>query len=182
MRFRYSQWTEDDEKRSGKLGLQDLMNLFNQLLLQTNGDVAEALQWMNFLDRKYDFTKGEGLGQFIEYLEKEGYITGYHAHLDPEMLGYNMLVFVEISLSYQSPDSFQKFSKAVQALPYILECHLVSGDSDYLIKARISGMSEYRALLGDMLLTLPGVKNSKSYIVMEEVKESLELPLDYRKK
>jgi len=118
----------------------------------------------------------------VRRLEKDGYITGYHAHLDPEMLGYNMLVFVEIALSYQSPDSFQKFSKAVQALPYILECHLVSGDSDYLIKARISGMSEYRALLGDMLLTLPGVKNSKSYIVMEEVKESLELPLDYRAK
>jgi Lrp/AsnC family leucine-responsive transcriptional regulator len=89
-----------------------------------------------------------------------------------------MLVFVEISLSYQSPDSFQEFSQAVERLPYILECHLVSGDSDYLIKARISDISEYRALLGEMLLTLPGVKNSKSYIVMEEVKESLALPLD----
>lgn len=115
----------------------------------------------------------------VRRLEKEGYIEGYHARLNPELLGYNMLVFVEISLSYQSPDSFQKFSQAVKQLPYILECHLVSGDSDYLIKARISGMSEYRALLGDMLLTLPGVTNSKSYIVMEEVKESLALPLDY---
>jgi len=114
----------------------------------------------------------------VRRLEKEGYIEGYHARLNPELLGYNMLVFVEISLSYQSPDSFQQFSRAVEELPYILECHLVSGDSDYLIKARISGISEYRALLGDMLLTLPGVKNSKSYIVMEEVKESLELPLD----
>ena len=74
MRFRYSEWTEEDEKQSGKLGLQDLINLFSQLLLQTNGDVGEALQWMNFLDRKYNFTQGEGLGQFIEYLEKEGYI------------------------------------------------------------------------------------------------------------
>ncbi|MDO6461601.1 Lrp/AsnC ligand binding domain-containing protein [Granulosicoccaceae sp. 1_MG-2023] len=115
----------------------------------------------------------------VRRLEKEGYIEGYHARLNPELLGYNMLVFVEISLSYQSPDSFQKFSKAVEELPYILECHLVSGDSDYLIKARISGISEYRALLGDMLLTLPGVKNSKSYIVMEEVKEGLNLPLDF---
>jgi len=114
----------------------------------------------------------------VRRLEKEGYIEGYHARLNPELLGYNMLVFVEISLSYQSPDSFKKFSDAVETLPYILECHLVSGDSDYLIKARIRGISEYRALLGDMLLTLPGVKNSKSYIVMEELKESLSLPLD----
>ena len=60
----------------------------------------------------------------------------------------------------------------------MLECHLVSGDADYLIKARITDISEYRALLGDMLLKLPGVKNSKSYIVMEEVKETFELPID----
>ncbi|MFP3978990.1 winged helix-turn-helix transcriptional regulator [Marinobacter sp. KMM 10035] len=113
----------------------------------------------------------------VKRLEKDGYIEGYHARLNPMLLGYKMLVFVEIALSYQSPDSFQKFSESVQELPYILECHLVSGDSDYLLKARISGISEYRALLGDVLLTLPGVKNAKSYIVMEELKESLSLPL-----
>ncbi|MBM96191.1 MAG: AsnC family transcriptional regulator [Oceanospirillaceae bacterium] len=113
----------------------------------------------------------------VKRLEKEGYIEGYYARLNPQKLGYNMLVFVEISLSYQSPDAFQKFNQAVGLLPYILECHLVSGDADYLIKARINDMSEYRALLGDMLLTLPGVKNSKSYIVMEEVKESALLPV-----
>lgn len=113
----------------------------------------------------------------VKRLEKDGYIQGYYARLNPQLLGYRMLVFVEISLSYQSPDAFQKFNKAVDNLPYILECHLVSGDADYLIKARIDDMSEYRALLGDMLLTLPGVKTSKSYIVMEEVKESQQLPL-----
>ena len=113
----------------------------------------------------------------VKRLEKDGYIEGYYARLNPALLGYGMLVFVEISLSYQSPDAFQKFNKAVGSLPYLLECHLVSGDADYLIKARINDMSEYRALLGDMLLTLPGVKNSKSYIVMEEVKETAQLPV-----
>ena len=111
----------------------------------------------------------------VKRLEKDGYIEGYYARLNPALLGYGMLVFVEIS--YQSPDAFQKFNKAVGSLPYLLECHLVSGDADYLIKARINDMSEYRALLGDMLLTLPGVKNSKSYIVMEEVKETAQLPV-----
>lgn len=116
----------------------------------------------------------------VKRLEKEGYIQGYYARLNPHMLDYNMLVFVEISLSYQTPDAFEMFKKAVKNLPYILECHLVSGDADYLLKARINDMSEYRALLGDMLLTLPGVKNSKSYIVMEEVRETLELPVEYK--
>ncbi|MFY0677833.1 MAG: Lrp/AsnC ligand binding domain-containing protein [Neptuniibacter sp.] len=118
----------------------------------------------------------------VKRLEKEGFIQGYYARLDPQLLDFSMLVFVEISLSYQTPDAFQEFSKAVKRLPYILDCHLVSGDADYLVKARINDMSEYRALLGDMLLTLPGVKNSKSYIVMEEVTETLSLPVEYKPK
>jgi len=113
----------------------------------------------------------------VKRLEKDGVIEGYHARLNPAALGFGMLVFVEIALSYQSPDAFERFNKAVAALDYVQECHLVSGDADYLLKARIRSMSEYRALLGEMLLTLPGVKNSKSYIVMEEVSESQSLPL-----
>jgi Lrp/AsnC family transcriptional regulator, leucine-responsive regulatory protein len=113
----------------------------------------------------------------VKRLERDGFITGYHAHLNPDLLGYDMLVFVEISLSYQSEDAFERFSRAVKELPYVLECHLVSGDADYLLKARLQDMSHYRELLGDMLLKLPGVKNSKSYVVMESVKESMQLPL-----
>ena len=114
----------------------------------------------------------------VKRLEKDGVILGYHARINPEALDYNMLVFVEISLSYQSPDAFARFSEAIAGFPYILECHLVSGDTDYLIKARISDMSQYRELLGEMLLRIPGVRNSKSYIVMEEVKETHILPVD----
>ena len=113
----------------------------------------------------------------VKRLERDGLITGYHAQVNPAMLGFDMLVFVEISLSYQSADAFELFSKAVSELPYILECHLVSGDADYLLKARLEDITQYRALLGDMLLKLPGVKNSKSYIVMESVKESMDLPI-----
>ncbi|MEH6444152.1 MAG: Lrp/AsnC ligand binding domain-containing protein [Oceanospirillaceae bacterium] len=113
----------------------------------------------------------------VRRLEKEKFIEGYYARLSASALGFDMLVFVEIALSYQSPDAFETFNEAVKLLPYIQECHLVSGDSDYLLKARIRDMSEYRALLGEMLLTLPGVKNSKSYIVMEEVKEGVSLPI-----
>ena len=114
----------------------------------------------------------------VKRLERDGFITGYHASVDPHKLGYNLLVFVEIALSYQSPDAFERFNRAVSTLPYILECHLVSGDADYLLKARLRDMSQYRELLGEMLLTLPGVKNSKSYIVMEEVKEQDHIPTD----
>ena len=116
----------------------------------------------------------------VKRLEKEGYIQGYYARLNPQLLDYSMMVFVEISLSYQTPDAFAEFNHAIKRIPYILDCHLVSGDADYLIKARIQNMSEYRAVLGDMLLRLPGVQNSKSYVVMEEVTETLNLPIQYQ--
>ena len=113
----------------------------------------------------------------VRRLERDGVITGFHAHVAPAAVGAALLVFVEISLAYKSGDIFEEFRRAALKLPHVLECHLVSGDFDYLIKARISEMASYRRLLGSTLLTMPHVRESKSYIVMEEVKETLELPV-----
>lgn len=117
----------------------------------------------------------------VRRLEQEGVIMGYSARLNPAHLEAGLLVFVELNLAYKSADVFEEFRRAVLLLPHVLECHLVSGDFDYLIKARICEMASYRRLLGDILLTLPHVRESKSYIVMEEVKESLELPVPKQK-
>jgi Lrp/AsnC family leucine-responsive transcriptional regulator len=83
-----------------------------------------------------------------------------------------------IRLSAKSGRIFDEFKREVLKLPNVLECHLVSGDFDYLIKARIPEMNAYRRLLGDMLLALPGARESRSYVVMEEVKESLSLTIE----
>lgn len=108
----------------------------------------------------------------VKRLERQGFIDGYQARLNPKLLELELLVFVEISLQRTSPDVFEEFSTAVRQLPEILECHLVSGNFDYLIKARVADMKAYRELLGETLLMLPGVSESKTYVVMEEVKES----------
>jgi Lrp/AsnC family leucine-responsive transcriptional regulator len=113
----------------------------------------------------------------VKNLEKHGYIQQYHARLSPSLLGLELLVFVEISLIRTSPDVFDEFRIAVTRLPQVLECHLVSGNFDYLIKARVADMKAYRKLLGETLLTLPGVSDSRTYVVMEEVKETQTLPL-----
>lgn len=113
----------------------------------------------------------------VKRLEREKFILGYGARLNPQKLEASLLVFVEISLASKSADIFDEFRRAATKLPHVLECHLVSGDFDYLIKARISEMASYRKLLGDILLKLPGVRESKSYIVMEEIKESLAIPV-----
>ena len=87
-----------------------------------------------------------------------------------------LLVFVEISLSSKSDRSFDDFRREILCIPQVQECHLVSGDFDYLVKARIGEIGQYRSLLGDILLRLPGVTQTKSCIVMEEVKETLLIP------
>ncbi|GGO72772.1 leucine-responsive transcriptional regulator Lrp [Bowmanella pacifica] len=108
----------------------------------------------------------------VRRLEQQGYITGYHAKVEPAKLGAAMLVFVEITLTKTSTDIFAEFSAAVRKLDDIQECHLVAGDFDFLLKARVADMSSYRKLLGDTLLSLPGVSESRTYVVMEEVKHT----------
>ena len=113
----------------------------------------------------------------VKRLERQGYIRGYTALLDPDLVDASLMVFVEIDLSHNSPDAFRRFREEARRLPEIMDCHLVSGNFDYLIKARVSDMKAYRELLGDKILSLPGVNGSRSYVVMEEVKETMTLPL-----
>lgn len=113
----------------------------------------------------------------VKRLEAENYITGYKAELNPMKLEAALLVFVEITLMRTSPDVFDEFSGAVQDLEVIQECHLVSGDFDFLLKTRVTDMAAYRELLGDTLLKLPSVSESRTYVVMEEVKSSNILPI-----
>jgi Lrp/AsnC family leucine-responsive transcriptional regulator len=108
----------------------------------------------------------------VKRLEKEKYISGYKAILNPLKLDAALLVFVEITLTKTSPDVFDDFSKAVDELDVIQECHLVSGDFDFLLKTRVKDMLAYRELLGDTLLRLPAVSESRTYVVMDEVKST----------
>jgi len=114
----------------------------------------------------------------VRRLERAGIITGYQARVDPEAVGRPLLVFVEIALSSKSADVFDKVRDQLMLMPEVQECHLVSGSFDYLVKARLAGMEEYRNLLGAMLKKLPVPAQSQSYVVMESVKETLAVPLD----
>lgn len=113
----------------------------------------------------------------VRRLEQGGWIQGYHARLSPQKLQAGLLVFVEISLNYSSGSVFDEFRKAVRQWPQIQECHLVSGDFDYLLKIRIADMAAYRELLGEIVNELPGVRDSRTLVAMETVKESSEIPM-----
>jgi Lrp/AsnC family leucine-responsive transcriptional regulator len=139
--------------------------------LQADGRISNVQ-----LARKVNLTPTPCIER-VKRLEKQGYIRGYTAILNPELVNAGLLVFVEIDLSHNSPDAFRRFREEARRLPEIMDCHLVSGNFDYLIKARVSDMKAYRELLGEKILSLPDVKGSRSYVVMEEVKETLNLPL-----
>jgi Lrp/AsnC family leucine-responsive transcriptional regulator len=110
-------------------------------------------------------------------LQRDGYIQGFRAMLDPAKLGRGFLVYVAVLLDKTTPEIVERFNAAVRRAPDALECHLVGGGFDYLVKARVADMAAYRAFLGDTLWTMPGVKETRTYAVMEEVKSDGLLPI-----
>jgi Lrp/AsnC family leucine-responsive transcriptional regulator len=113
----------------------------------------------------------------VQRLTKDGYILGYEARLNPLKLGAGLTVFVEVLLDRTTPNVFEAFKAAVQVRGEIMECHMVAGGFDYLLKTRMADMSAYREFAGTVLWQLPGVRETRTYAVMEEVKSTTQLPL-----
>lgn len=111
----------------------------------------------------------------VKRLTREGYILGYSAILNPDKLGRGLLVFVEVKLDRTTPDVFDYFAEAVRKSDDVMECHMVAGGFDYLVKARVAGMDAYRAFLSEVILPLPGVRETHTYAVMEQIKSSAQL-------
>jgi Lrp/AsnC family leucine-responsive transcriptional regulator len=113
----------------------------------------------------------------VRKLQEAGYIVGFAAELNPRMLDVALLVFIEVVLDRTTPDVFDEFKSSVQSIREIVECHMVAGGFDYLIKARVKDMDAYREFLGKSLLQLKGVRETHTYAVMEEVKYTTRLPI-----
>lgn len=113
----------------------------------------------------------------VKRLTRDGFILGYEARLNPDKLGAGMLVFIEVVLDRTTHDAMNTFKAAVQVRAEIQECHLVAGGFDYLIKTRVANMQAYRELVGSVIWALPGVRETRTYAVMEEVKNTALLPI-----
>jgi Lrp/AsnC family transcriptional regulator, leucine-responsive regulatory protein len=113
----------------------------------------------------------------VKRLTRDGIILGYEARLDPAKLGAGLMVFIEVLLDRTLPDVLEQFRAAAQARPEIVECHLVAGGFDDLLKTRVADMAAYRALLGNSIWSLPGVRETRTYAVMEEVKSTTALAI-----
>ncbi|ESX17692.1 MULTISPECIES: Lrp/AsnC ligand binding domain-containing protein [unclassified Mesorhizobium] len=118
-----------------------------------------------------------GTSQRVKRLFREGFITAVRAVLNPQKIGRGTLVFIEVRLDQAAPHVFDRFAEAVAKAPEVLECHMVVGGFDYLVKARISEMAAYQDFLKRVILPLPGVRETHTYASISDVKPDALLPV-----
>lgn len=99
----------------------------------------------------------------------EGIISNVRATINPDAVGLGALVMVGAILDSSTPESFSAFEEAVSKFPFVLDCQCVAGDFDYLMKVRVRDTSDFNRLHRQKLLTLPGVRQLRSYFVLKEV-------------
>ena len=109
----------------------------------------------------------------VKRLEQAGVIKGYAAVLDQAALGLPDTVFIEVMMERHDEEQLRRFEQAVKDIPEILECHLVTGEYDYVIKAAVGGTVGYERLLRDRLYRLPGVRHTRTSFALRCLKQEL---------
>ncbi|TPE50736.1 Lrp/AsnC family transcriptional regulator [Amaricoccus solimangrovi] len=107
----------------------------------------------------------------VRRLVEAGVIRAFRAEIAPEAVGLGTAVLVGVVLDRSTPESFAAFEAAVLTLPMVLDCHLVAGDFDYLLRIRVRDMADFNKLHAEALIALPGVRQTRTFFVMKEVKE-----------
>ncbi len=113
----------------------------------------------------------------VKKLQSLGYITGYSAHIDIAKLGDTMTVFTEVTLSNHRPTDFSRFQAALETLDSVMECHLVSGGYDYLVKFVTGGIVEYQETMESLIEMNIGIEKYFSYVVIKSPINRKYLPL-----
>lgn len=113
----------------------------------------------------------------VRSLEEVGIIARYVALLDAERIGPSVSVFIQVALERQSEDALSAFEKAVRGMPEVMECYLMSGDSDYLLRVLVRDTAHLRDFVRDTLTNLPGVAKIRSSFALKQVKYQTALPL-----
>ncbi|MEY3420191.1 MAG: hypothetical protein RIR48_471 [Bacteroidota bacterium] len=109
----------------------------------------------------------------LKKLEKEGYITGYHARLNPKLLGLNLTVMCYVSLRYHQKDLIEIFMREVVLFPEVRECFHIAGMYDFLLRVMISDMDAYQHFVSHKLASMENIGNVQSAFVMSEIKSEV---------
>lgn len=113
----------------------------------------------------------------VKRLERDGLITGYTARLDPVKLGLGLLLIVHISLNHGKQGVFDRFIAEIRTIPQVIECLMVTGDFDYILKIRCADMHDYRMVLSERLSSIDGVAKTSTFVVIEEPIAEVGLPI-----
>ena len=106
----------------------------------------------------------------VKKLETKGYIRGYRAVINHELVDNNHIAFVQIKMDDTKTQALNAFNAAIKEIPEVVQCHMIASHFDYLLKVRTNNMESYRKVLGEKISALPHVQNSSTFVVMEEVK------------
>lgn len=155
---------ESSEESLDRIDLKILRALQSEGRL-TNADLAERVN-----------VSAATCHRRTQRLFEEGFITGVRAEVAPTAIGLGALVMVGVVLDRSTPESFAEFEGAVMVMKEVLECNLVAGDFDYLLKIRVRDMADFNKLHGQKLIALPGIRQTRTFFVMKEVKENARLP------
>lgn len=107
----------------------------------------------------------------------DGFIAGVTAQIAPDMVERGTLVFVGVVLDRSTPESFSDFEDAVKKLPVVLDCHIVAGDFDFILKVRVRDIADFKRVHGEQLIALPGLRQTRTFFVIKEVVDNA--PLDF---
>ncbi|MFQ3237475.1 MAG: Lrp/AsnC family leucine-responsive transcriptional regulator [Paraglaciecola sp.] len=113
----------------------------------------------------------------VRRLEKNGYIEKYVAHLNPKKLDINLTAYIQLSLDNSRSEDVKIFNDAISKIDEIIECSMVAGGFDYLLKIRAQNIEQYSKFLGNKLASIKGVTQTHTYVVMEEIKSTHLIPL-----
>nr|WP_304524190.1 Lrp/AsnC family transcriptional regulator [Cupriavidus sp. MP-37] len=113
----------------------------------------------------------------VRVMKQSGLISKHVTLLDPRKLGLNVNVFIQVSLEKQTRAGLESFERAVLALPQVMECYLMSGDSDYLIRVLVAEVQALEHFIVDKLTRLAGVASIRSSFALKQVKYQTALPL-----
>lgn len=114
----------------------------------------------------------------LKRLVDQGYIDHYAAILSREKVGFDLLCFVQISVQIHQPEQVHHIRDAIRAMPEVLECHLVTGDYDYILKVAVRNRKDLERFLMESLTPVPGMARIQTTLVLNEVKATTALPLD----
>jgi DNA-binding Lrp family transcriptional regulator len=115
----------------------------------------------------------------VKALEREGVICGHVTLLNPGAVGLGVSVFVQVRLEKQVEPSLTAFEKAVAERPEVMECYLMTGTSDYLLRVVVSDLQEFQRFVTDVVSRIPGVGNIQSSVALKQVKYKTALPISH---